>query len=143
MNDLTVYRGKPISSDQLTKEQRDAVGYFFFRLKAIDPGEFDRHMPDRKTESIIKREYAGSLMGMTKEQMDNGFAALHDLRREGHEDFKFLNIDRVIGLMYESGKTNQAHKVFTPRLPESKEAKEERKARGREKCSAILSIFNE
>lgn len=38
---------------------------------------------------------------------------------------------------------NGAPGEFVHSLPESKEAKEERKARGREKCSAILSIFNE
>ena len=38
---------------------------------------------------------------------------------------------------------NRAHKVFTPRLPESKEAKEERKARGRERIGTLRAIFDE
>lgn len=46
-------------------------------------------------------------------------------------------------LTYATEARNRAHKLFVPRLPESKEAKEERKARGREKCSALRSMFDD
>jgi len=46
-------------------------------------------------------------------------------------------------IAYAQEARNRAHRIFVPRLPESKESKEERKARGREKISGIRSIFDE
>ena len=142
MSEISIYRGRPVSSSDLTKEQRDSVGYFFYRLKAIDPLEFDRMMPDEKTEAIVKREYASSLIGIKKPQMDNGFAYLHDKRMSNDPDYRFLNIDKIIGLMHE-GASNAAQKIFTPSLPEPESAKAERKAKGRERMASLKSMLDE
>ncbi len=142
MSSLSIYRGRPVSSADLTKDQRDAVAYFFYRLKAVDPLEFDRMMPDEKTASVVKREYAGSLIGIKKQQMDAGFAHLHERRMENDREFRFLNIDKIIGLMHEN-RSRQEHRILTPSLPEPPEVKEQRKARGRERMATIKSIFDE
>lgn len=155
MNNVTIYRGKPVGAEMLSKEQRDAVAYFFFRLKAIDPAEYDRLLPDSKTERIVKREYAGSLIPLSKENMDAGFAYWHKKRQEGDPDFRFLNIDRVIGLMYENDSGFRGHKYidglekdddgeyYRVRLPEPEEIRQARKDRGRQHCRRLLSIFDE
>ena len=140
--DISIYRGKPVGAEQLTKEQRDAVAYFFVRLKAIDPLEYDRMMPDETTERMIKREYASSIMCLTKDRMDSGFATLHKKRMDNEPEYRFINIDKILGLMHED-RHGAAHKYFTPGLPEPESAKAARKARGREQCSKILSIFDE
>lgn len=153
MNNLVKYRGKPVSSEMLSKEQRDAVGHFFVRLKAIDPGEYDRLMPDPKTEVFVKREYASSIVGLTRRQMDDGFAAYHQMRREGDPDYRFLNIDRVLGLMYQADSSQAAHKYidglekddegeyYRVKLPEPQHIKEARKKKGREHCARLMDML--
>lgn len=44
---------------------------------------------------------------------------------------------------YATENRNASHKVFTPCLPESEEAKAERKAKGRERMATIKSLFDE
>lgn len=89
----------PVSSSELTPEQRKAVGYFFARLKMISSQQYDLLMPDSKTESLIKREYAPHLIAFTKNQIDIGLEAFHSLRQRGDPDYKFLDLDKIIGLI--------------------------------------------
>ena len=44
---------------------------------------------------------------------------------------------------YAKESRNRAHKLFIPRLPESKEDKEARKARNRERIGTIRALFDE
>jgi hypothetical protein len=143
MNQLStqVFRGKPIGSDQMTPDQAKLVGYFFFRLKACDPIEYDRMMPDPKTEAIIKREYAGYILSLNREKIDRGFAYWHDRRQAGDPDYRFMNIDRLLGLVNDSSAGVAAHKYFLPSPPETAEQLAARKAIGREKMKSITSIF--
>lgn len=141
-NELQVFRGKPIGSDQLTKEQRTAVGYFFARLKAADPIEYDRMMPDQKTEAILKREYAYYIASQSRESIDLGLTYWHEQRQAGNPDFRYLNIDRILGLINESGGC-AAHRYFLPAPAETKEEIEARKAVGREKMQSIMGLFDE
>lgn len=46
-------------------------------------------------------------------------------------------------IAYATATKSGAYKVFEARLPESKEAKEERKARGRERIGTLRAIFDD
>lgn len=138
-------RKAPLTSDKLTEGQRQAVGYFFIRIKATDPREYDLIMPDEKTERIVKSEYAPYLMNFSKDQIDAGIAQWHELRQMGERDYQFLKIDRLIGLIQDAKQNKAVHKVFFPsgRLPEPEYQRQKRKAKGTERCAAILGMLDE
>ena len=130
----------PIGSDQITKEQAGAVGYFFARLQVIDSGQYHQLIPDPATEQVVKREYAAHLMNFSKDQIDKGLAQFHQLRPQGNLDYKFMNVDRIIGLMNDSnGARAGMYKSKPPELPEPPDVKQARKAKGRDVCGSILS----
>ena len=138
---LSTFRGRPVGSDSLDKDQARLVGYFFFRLKACDPIEYDRMMPDPKTEAIIKREYAGYIAGLTRDKIDRGFAHWHERRQAGDSDYRFVNIDRLLGLINEASQGVAAHKYFLPSPVETQEQIAERKAVGRQRMESIKALF--
>ena len=140
MNELAI-RKRPMGSDQLTQDQRDSVGYFFLRLKTTDPGEYDRLMPDEKTEAIVKREYASHVMNYRRDKIDQGISDWHAFRQSGDPDYRFLNIDRVVGLISGAARSMALYKPFQPSLPESKSEKEARKKRGREHVQRLRNIL--
>lgn len=108
MNQLTETLGKaiasatanrPVGSDELTPEQRDAVGYFFARLKTADPSQYAVLIPSDKTRVALSRTYAPYVKDFTRDQIDAGFDRFHKLRQVGDERFRWLNIDQAIGLV--------------------------------------------
>lgn len=139
----------------LTDFERDAVAYFFAKLKIADPRFFDQAMPDDKTEQITKREFAGMIRGFTKEKIDKGFRELHKLVAAGHDDYKFLKIQTVIALVANSG-MSEAHRagaysrfesLYDPstgtyRL-EDQNAKAKRRELGIKNTSSLLAMLSE
>lgn len=134
----------PLSSSDLTKEQLGAVVYFFARLRTTDPVQFDTIMPDEKTESLVKREHSRYIKDFTKAQIDRGFDELHRLRQSGEKDFKWLNIDKVIGLISNpnaDGNPAGIHKVFAPLALPDKTAQEKAKKVGSVELDRMKALF--
>lgn len=135
----------PMGSDQLTKEQREAVGYFFVRLKAIDPTQYDTLMPDLKTETLLKREYAPYLKDYTKQQIDRGLEMLHRKRQEGDPDYRWLNIDSVIRLIEGKVCGEQApagiYRYFEPLGLPDKAAEEKARKAGASELQKLKGMF--
>ena len=160
MNDLTTQLGKamaaatggevrkPTGSAEMTKEQSGAVAYFYARLSTIYGPEYMRNFPDEKTEAISKREHGAYIMDFTKDQIDKGMDALHTSRQYGEEQYKWLNVDEVIGLVRSGGNITGdrvgAYKVFprSHRL-EDQTAKYKRKQEGRKHCEALKGLFGD
>jgi|GEM_PF-2488232 len=94
----------PMGADQLTDNQRKAVAYTFARLKMITPQQYDLLMPDDKTEGLVKKEFTPHLMNFHKDQIDIGLDAFHRLRQQGDSDYRFLDIDKIVGLIITGGK---------------------------------------
>ena len=90
--------------EKLTDLQKEAVAYFFMRLKLIYANQYYQLMPDEETERLVKREYARQVCNITKERMDDGFEALHQQRQTDPKYLEFLNIDKVIGIIRTGGK---------------------------------------
>ena len=137
----------PVSSDQLTENQRQAVGYFFARLRSVDPVQYDAMMPDEKTEAITKREYAQHIMNFTKDQIDNGIDGLHTHRQQNDPDYKFLNIDKAIGLVANNGHKYASragiYKEFPKALPEPPEYKTRRRKAGEAELEKLRGMFDD
>ncbi len=92
----------------LTHEEREAILYFFAKFKLLDPIAFDRAMPDERTEKATKTEFANSIRGFTKEQIDLGFAELKKLVGQNHPDYKFLSVAKLVGFVSSGGTVDQA-----------------------------------
>lgn len=133
---------RPMGADQLTLPEREAVGYFFVRLKMLDPMQFDNLMPDDKTERLIKREYAPYLRHLTRDKIDAGFAVIHDLRQQGDPEHKFLNIDKIIGVICDRT-TGRAgiYKVFEPLGLPDKTAEERARKAARPHLDELKGMF--
>ena len=96
---------------ELTRLQKEAVSYFFMRLKTIYLSQYQHLMPDEHTEKLAKREYARQVCNISKQKMDDGFNALHEQRQSDPKSWEFLNIDKVIGLV-KSGGHHWQHRVI-------------------------------
>lgn len=92
--------GRPAPLSDL---ERDAVVYFFVRLKLIEPNFYDQIMPDESTERAVKREFANQLRSFSKERIDKGFYELKRLIGSRHPDYKYLSVPKIIGLMANGG----------------------------------------
>ena len=136
---------KPISSDMLTKEQREVVGYFFTRLRMLNAKQYDHIMHDEKTEKMVRREYASYLIEFSRDQIDIGFDGVHQLRQGGNRDYQWLDIDRIIGVIRCGGKDPrqavgaEAHKILPKRLGlESDEKKARRLLAGKKAMAQLM-----
>lgn len=142
-------RARPTASADLTKDQRHAVGYFFVRLKSVDPVQYDVLMPDEKTEAVIKREFAHYISKYTPAQIDLGMARLHKLRQDNDKDYRFLNIDKTIGLIKNDDKAGApaagTYKILhrSQLLPEPEEHKAKRKEQGIKHTKRLLGMFDD
>lgn len=136
---------RPMGSDQLNQEQRDAVGYFFARLKLFNSAQYDALMPDETTERLTKREYAAHLIGFTRDQIDKGLAAYHDARQSGIKGFEFLDIDRAIGMVKHGGNAEgnpaRIHKPFEPLALPDKTAQEKARKAGASELEKMRGMF--
>lgn len=137
---------RPVSSDQLTREQRDAVGYFFARLRLFNSTQYDALMPDEKTEALTKREYAQHLIGFSRERIDKGLNAYHEARQSGTKGFEFLDIDRAIGMVKHGGNPEgnpaRIHKPFEPLALPDKTAQERAKKAGEKELGRLKGMFD-
>lgn len=91
------------SPEPLNQTERDAVYYFFAKLKLFDPIRYDQIMPDAKSEKATKTEYANSIRGFTKLQIDFGFGELKKLVGLNDPDYKFLTVARIVGFIANGG----------------------------------------
>lgn len=135
----------PIGSGELTKDERDAVGYFFIKLKATAGTQYDSMFQTPTILSVAKREYARHIIKYSREQIDKGFDRFRELKQDGEKDYQFVDIDKIIGLMKE-GITNGSSKMyqrFLPATPETEDNKRERKRVGAEKTRRILDFLDE
>lgn len=83
----------------LTDEQIQIVGYFFARVRVIYGNQYAINYPDETTEKLAKREYAREICSVTPEKLAKGFDVLHKQRQTNPEAWKFLDIDKIIGLV--------------------------------------------
>ncbi|WP_444893614.1 hypothetical protein ACJJIE_03775 [Microbulbifer sp. TRSA001] len=137
---------RPMGSDELSREQRDSVAYFFLRLSLLNREQYDRQFPDEKTEALAKREYAAHLKDFTREQIDAGMAAYHENRQAGVEGFQFLDADRAIGLIRNGGvgEGNPAriHKLFEPLALPDKNAQDRARKSGESELAKMRGMFD-
>lgn len=96
------------SPPPLQHHEREAIFYFFAKLKMLDPIAFNRAMPDEKQEKAVKTEFANSIRGFTKEQIDFGFGELKKLIGLNNPDYKFLSVAKVVGFIANGGNTDAA-----------------------------------
>lgn len=140
---------RPMGSDELTPVQRDAVGYFFARLKTADPSQYAVLIPSDKTRIALSRTYAPYIKDFTRDQVDAGFDRFHKLRQGGDERFRWLNIDQVIGLIAGTLKLeaeeNQApagiYKYFEPLALPDKTAEEKARKAGASELQKLKGMF--
>ena len=91
--------GQSVAVAPLNDQQKDSVVYFFLRLKLTYGNQYSVNMPDEKTESLIKREYARQVFNLTRQKIDKGFDSLHKMRQSDPEKWRFMDIDQVIGVI--------------------------------------------
>jgi hypothetical protein len=139
----------PMGSDQLNDNQRKAVMYFFARLKMISPQQYDLQMPDEKTEQMVKKEFTPHVMNFNFEQIDKGLDLFHQLRQDGDPDYKFLDLDKVVGLIKNGGtKVGDVARagIYKPfrkdRAIESEKHKTRRQRAGESALSDMKAMFN-
>ncbi|WP_323845379.1 hypothetical protein [Microbulbifer magnicolonia] len=136
----------PMGSSELKERERDVVAYFFLRLRMINGEQFDRLFPDERTEALAKREYAAHLKDFSREEIDRGIAAYHENRQYGVNGFQFLDVDRAIGLIKNSGliEGNPAriHKLFEPQALPDKTAEEKSRRAGARELEKMRSLFD-
>lgn len=129
----------------LADNERNAVAYFFMKLRIADPRFYDQAMPDEKTEKFTKREFSEFIRKFTKEKIDNGFVQLHKLLACGNPDYKFLTIQKVIGLIENGGAGEGvqvgAHRLFAPLALPDLTAQAKAKQAGAQELSGMLSMF--
>ena len=134
---------KPMGSDELTRQEIDSVAYFFARVKMIDPMFYDLAMPDSTTEAIVKREHAVFVKDLTRDAMDIGFASLHALRQQGEPDYKYLTLDKIIGVICDSStKPAGIYKYFKPAGIEDKTKREKDREIAKQEIEKIKSILD-
>jgi len=138
---------RPTQSSELGEQQRRAVVYFFARVRAIDPQQYMILMPDEKTEQLIKQEFSAHVMNFTKDQIDKGMAAWHSLRQEDHKDYKFLNLDKIVGLIANGGNTHGQraglYRHVRPGLPVPDSVRQERKKTALAALDSIKGLLDE
>jgi hypothetical protein len=88
---------------ELQPEQKDAIGYFFAKLRIIYGNQYLVNYPDEKTEAFAKREYARHIVEITREQMDEGFDLLHQQRQKNADEWRYMDVDKIIGLIKTGG----------------------------------------
>lgn len=151
-NDVSNYTGgaiQSVSSESLTDHQKDAVWYFFNRIRALDAGQFKQLCPDEKTESMVKREYAAHIIGLSKYQIDLSFDAYHRERQAHNKEYKFLNIDMLIGLAKNNGKSPSdsapagIYKEFEKLALPDKSAQERAEKAGGEVLDGLKGLFDD
>ncbi len=96
------------SPPPLQAREREAIYYFFAKFKMLDPIAFDKAMPDERQENAVKTEFANSIRGFTKEQIDFGFGELKKLIGMNLPDYRFLTVARVVGFVANGGNTEVA-----------------------------------
>lgn len=118
MNQIAMYENhlensarRPMTGDELTPQQKQAVGYFIRRLKLVSPAEFDRMVPSAEVRKEIQRDYAPYVKDFSRAHIDAGFDRLHTLRQQGDPEYKFLDIDKAIGLIQMAARQG----VYSPR----------------------------
>lgn len=96
---VTGNQGGHVQRAPLTDEQIQIVGYFFARLRVIYGNQYAVNYPDETTEKLAKREYAREICSVTPEKLAKGFEVLHKQRQTNAEAWKYLDIDKIIGLI--------------------------------------------
>jgi len=135
------YQTKPLADNE-----RNAVAYFFMKLRIADPRFYDQAMPDETTEKFTKREFSEFIRGFTREKIDKGFLNLHKFLADGHPDYKFLTIQKVIGLVENGGAgeavQSGAFKLFPRYIGiEDQTEKAKRYELGKQKSSELLAML--
>ena len=122
VGDITLGNPRPSTRKPLTELEKQAVAYFFMRVKAIYGQQYFNLMPDETTEAIVKREFARQVCAITKDKMDSGFEALHHQRQSNPKDWEFLNLDKVCGLV-KTGGQHWSQRVLAAKDREASERK--------------------
>ena len=136
-----------VQRSPMTTEQKDAIAYFFMRLKLVDPQQYDLLMPDEITEIFIKREYAPQLAAFSRQRIDAGFKLFHAMRQAGHADYRYLKIDSVIGLIVNGGTAEGnpvgMHKAFKPLALPDKAAQARARQAGEVELARMRELFSD
>ncbi len=135
----------------LTPQERDVIGYFFFRLRLINPMFYEQIAPDETTERLVKREHAAMLRKFTREQIAQGLDGYKRLVADEHPEYRFASLAKIIGVVerggYAADETNSGragiYKTFERPALEDKTTKERRRKDGIKHCASILSMFDE
>lgn len=88
----------------MTREQRNAVNYFYARVKSIYGSKYKVTFPIPEGEEyspeemLSKREWAGQLMNLTREQIDLGIGKTKQKMVDGERDYVWPNIPAIAAL---------------------------------------------
>ena len=95
----------------LTDDEIQQVGMFFARLRVIYGNQYLVNFPDESTEKFAKMEYARQICAIKPDRLSEGFQALHRQRQQNPQDWKFMDLDRIIGLV-KTGGSHWSHRVI-------------------------------
>ncbi|MET4696114.1 replication protein P [Endozoicomonas lisbonensis] len=88
----------------MTREQRNAVNYFYARVKSVYGSKYkvtfpvpegEEHSPEEK---LSKREWGGQVMNLSREQIDNGISKLKQKLVDRQKDYDWPNIPFIAAL---------------------------------------------
>jgi hypothetical protein len=147
MKHIDTIVNQPVKSQSdavFTDQEKDSTGYFFVRLKVCYPQQYNSQYPDEITERFAKREYARQFSGIGREKIDSGFNLLHSYRQKDPDGWRFIDVDKIIGLIKygEFGGIERAgiHKVFPPLL-ENKTAQEKARKVGADVLANLKAML--
>ena len=104
------------------KEEKEKVNNFFFRLKNMYPGKYEKYFPTEIEESAVKREWANKILSLTDEEISTGFQNCLDQKSKGDEKFQWPDPSNILSGARRYG--NASHRPFLPPPPKLLPSKE-------------------
>jgi len=120
--------------------ERDVTGYFFLRLSNIYPQQYQTAYPDKEAVNYAKKEYAKTIGQFSREQINEAFEQCKLLKRNNHKDFKWPDVDAVLGLITKRWE-EKCHKSFEPLALPDKSAMERSEAIGKEILKDLKALL--
>ena len=87
-----------LRGDDLNKTQRQAVNYFYGRVKAVYGSRYKSQFPSDDDERLSKSEWSGQVMNLDKENIDRGVEKLKGLLVAQSKDYEWVNIPLIAAL---------------------------------------------
>ena len=87
-----------LRGDEVNHSQRHAVNYFYGRVQAVYGSKFKTQFPSDEDVALSKREWAGQVMNLGKDDIDRGIEKLKALLVDRDQDYLWVNIPQLAAL---------------------------------------------